>query len=379
MAIWQMREAFPNVDVSNVKSATAPLYHLVVAAVSELLNLGEAGTQFVGSLFGAALAGVVFWFAGSVTSGWLRALVVSPLLLSPYFWQSTLWMLNDAAAVLFAFLAFVIALRRGRSIGAQVAIGLLLAAAVGTRQTYVWAVVPAVAVVLLATQGDPPRRRAAAVARSAVPPIVVVMVLMMLWQGLVPPLFRENNAATRSWVAPSYCFAVAAIFLVPIVLATAQRTAPPRIAAIAAIAAALPALIFPSVVTATGNDEPRRGGVIWSVVEHGPTLLDRSLILAILAAIGAWSACEVVALVSGATGRLLAFGLVALAITMCAGGQLYQRYLELPIAGLTVIVLCAAISANLLKRRWPVIMLAAVQAVLTAGIIAKPVISALLA
>src|SRR5829696_992777 len=106
VAIWQMREAFPNVDVSNVKSATAPLYHLVVAAVSKLLNLGEAGTQFVGSLFGAALAAVVFWFAGSATSGWLRVLAVSPLLLSAYFWQSTLWMLNDAAALLFAFLAF---------------------------------------------------------------------------------------------------------------------------------------------------------------------------------------------------------------------------------------------------------------------------------
>lgn len=101
--------------------------------------MSESGTQFSASFFAAALAALAVWYAGSVTEPALRVLALAPLLLSPYFWESALWMLTDAAALLFAFAAFAMLLRRGPmdALGSLSA-GLLLAAAVATRQTYVW-------------------------------------------------------------------------------------------------------------------------------------------------------------------------------------------------------------------------------------------------
>ena len=377
VTVAHFREDFPSIDIADVQTATAPLYHLIVAAASGVLGLSEGGAQFIGSLFAAALAAVVLWFAGTVVTGWRRILVTLPLLLSPYFWQSALWMMNDAAALLFAFLAFVAALRLTGSARGQLITGLLLAAAVATRQTYVWAVVPVVGLMLLQTQGRPMAVRAAAVARATAPALVVVAILVAAWQGFIPPPFREINAATRSWVSLSYCLAVAAVFLGPVLIATSwRRRAAPRVATCVAIAATVPALVFTSAATVAPNDM-RRGGIIWSAVAHGPVVMDRSLVLAALAALGAWVICQLVSQLPLQVGVLWTGGVGALAITMCAGGQLYQKYFELPIAALTVILVCALIAAGRLARYWPLALLSVVQLVLTAGIVVKPFVTGL--
>ena len=268
----------------------------------------------------------MLWFAGSAARGWLRILITLPLLLSPYFWQSALWMLNDDATLLFAFLAFVTVLRRSESVRAQWITGLLLAAAIATRQTYIWAIVPVAAVLLVETQGQSARSRTIAVARVAVPPLVVLAGLVIVWHGFVPPPFRVMNAGTQSWVSVSYCAAVAAMFLGPLLLALGRRRAArAHIAVCVAAITAAPAWIFQSVVTEPPNDA-RRGGLIWSLVSHGPSVMDRSLVLAVLAALGGWIICHVIAELPRREGVMLAMSLAALAITLWAGLQLHQKY-----------------------------------------------------
>ena len=312
-----------------------------------------------------------------ISSRLLRFLALAPLLLSPYFWQSAMWMLTDAAALLFALWAFILLLRlRPGDSRSQMFIGLLLAAAVATRQTYVWALLPAVAVALFTMRGSPGAPRIKAVARIALPALIVLVVLVAMWRGFLPPGMHELNATRQSWVSVSYCFAVSAIFFVPLFVAIPIRAMPRPVMAVGlSVVAALPALVFRSAATPR-PDDARRGGLIWELVQHTPTVGGRSLLLALLAFVGAYSVCCILANLDKTTAILVGSALVGLAVTMSAGGQLYQKYFELPIAVLTLIAICA-LAQRLIIRRWPLVVLAVLQAVLTAGIVIKPLVASL--
>ena len=378
VTIQYFQKTFPRIDVVHVDTATAPLYHLIVAAISGPLHLTESEAQFVASLFAAGLAAVVVWFAMSITSPLLRVLAPAPLLLSPYFWQSALWMLNDVAALFFAFSAMILVLRQrsGNNLS-QVGIGLLLAAAVATRQTYVWALVPAVAVTWFSIRGATMAAKCRAAARVAVPSLIVLAVLIALWHGFLPPGFHEMNASNRSPVSLSYCFAVAAMFFVPALVAVGIRATPqPLIPIGLGLVAALPALVFTSAAT-TPPDKSRFGGLIWVLVGHTPTLAGRSVLLPVLAFVGAWSVCYVLANLDQTTALLVGSALIALAVMQSAGGQLYQKYFELPIAALTLVTLTAFAATGRIYRRWPLVGLATLQAFLTAGIVIKPFVAAM--
>ena len=377
VTIQYFREIFPRIDIVNVDTATGPLYHLIVAAVSGPLHLGEFGTQCLSSFFAAGLAALAVWYVGIVTEPVLRVLAVAPLLLSPYFWESALWMLTDAAALLFAFAAFVLLLRRESMDGVGcVSTGLLLAAAVATRQTYVWSLVPAMAVIWYQHRESGSGTKLLRVLAVAAPALVVLAGLVALWHGFLPPRFHEMNAANRSWLSPTYCAAVAAVFFVPISLATYGRGRPRLSTTLGAGAAvALPALVWTSSAT-TGTDNARRGGLIWESVEHTPLLDGRSLLLTLLAFAGGCSICHVLLLLDNTTAILIGTGLVSLAATMTAGGQLYQKYFELPVAAMALIAICALAANGAIERRWPLVGLAALQALLTAALVAGPVITA---
>lgn len=57
-----------------------------------------------------------------------------------------------------------------------------------------------------------------------------------------------------------------------------------------------------------------------SLVGHTPTLAGRSALLAVLAFVGAWSVCGVLAKLDQATALLVGSALVALGVTLSAGG-----------------------------------------------------------
>ena len=375
-AVLQIREAFPDIDIAGLPTATGPLYHLLVAAISGPLGLSEAGTQVVGALFAAALAALAVWHAESVPTAYLRALAVSPLLLSAFFWQSAIWLLTDDAAILFSMGALIL-LDRGLTIRRQVAIGVLIAAAVATRQTCLWALVPTMAMCLYSFRHSW-RAIVGALARVSVPALAVLVVLVTLWGGLTPPAMRQFNTASQSWTSISFVFAVAAVFAVPVAVATmcanAVRERAMAAASVGLIVAA-PAIVFPSAATSS-PDESRRGGVVWSVVANFPDVAGRSPILIALAFIGGFACTMVFCVLERRTAIMLASAILALALATAPGAQLYQRYVELPIAMLAVLAIVALANDRQIQRTLPLLCLAGYQALVTAGIVAVPAIRA---
>jgi hypothetical protein len=373
-----LRDNFPDVDVVNMHTATGPLYHLLVAGLSGLFAMGTAATQVVGALFSAALAALAVWHTRTVPTLYGRVLAVAPLLLSAYFWQSSLWMMTDDAAILFA-LAALMALLAGTTTRHQLAAGLLIAAAIATRQTFVWTLIPACATCLYSLRSQPPLIRASAIGRVAGPGAVVLAILVMLWGGLTPPAMRGFNAFSYSWVSLSFGFAVAAIFVTPIVASTLTevdvRGRLPLASAIGVVVA-LPAIIFPSSAT-TAPDDSRRGGVVWSAVSKFPEVGERSALLPALAFVGGFACTILYFMLTRQVAILLATSLAAVAVVTSAGSQLYQKYMELPIGMFALIAIVSLYGSGRIHRTWPLLFLAILQAAMSAGIVGLPILRAL--
>lgn len=377
-SVLLIREQFPHIDFVGLPTATGPLYHLVVAALSGPVGLGAAGTQVVGAIFAVALAVLAVHHVRVAPTWTMRALAVAPLLLSAYYWQSALWMLTDDAAMLFAFAALSLCLSFDSS-RAQLAVGLLIAGAIATRQNAVWLLLPACAAYAWAGRGGPRWPGAAVLARICAPGLAMLVWLTVLWGGLAPPAGRAMNAMHLSPTALSYVAAVAAVFLVPVIVAVctaADVRARAREAVVVGAIAAVPAIVFTSAAT-LAPDDARRGGLVWSAVGAVPDVAGRSPVLVVLAFLGGFAATVMATSVPARLGAVLVTSLVALSAVLVFGAQLYQKYAELPIAVLAVLLLTHLFAADRVRRFWPLAALAALQAVLTAGIVGLPVLQSL--
>ena len=105
-----MIDRLPSVDVVDVQTATGPLYHLSLAVPARLLGLSEGGVEVLAAAYGAVLAGLVVGASRGLPAA-ARIGAVGLVLLSPYLWESTLWMQTDAAAMTFAFAALLLLVR----------------------------------------------------------------------------------------------------------------------------------------------------------------------------------------------------------------------------------------------------------------------------
>lgn len=375
--VLQIRDTFPSVDWSKLPTATGPLYHLVVAFGSAVLGLGAAGTEVLGSIFAGALAALALWRTRGVTPGSLRALAVAPLLLSAYFWQSALWMLTDAAAALFAMAAFIVLNQRltGRS---ALAVGMIVACAVATRQTYIWLLGPALVVVLaeFRTRLFP---ATAIMIRVAAPGMAILTLLILAWGGLTPPSARAYNAAGFSMTAIPFVFGIAAIFLTPVAMTLNIRPAVFqhwRSATAFGVLVSAPAAIWISTSTEY-PDSARRGGFLWTVVASTPAVQDRSISLILLSFVGGFSSILICRALSNRIGLILPSALLSMAIITTAGAQLFPKYAELPVAVLTVLVIASLTEADrpLISREWPLLGIFFYQICALTSIVLIPIIS----
>lgn len=369
---------FPSFDLNGLSTATGPLYHVAVATLAGPLHLNEGGTQFVAGLFSVALAFAVARYTRSLPSFALRVIGILPLLTSVYFWQSALWMLTDNAALLFVFCALAVIIGNRNGASRQILVGILAACAVATRQNSVWILVPIFALYAFAYWSDREPRRlktfVRAVARTIAPSVVTLALLLWTWRGLTPPAAAAYNAQSISLVAPSYVAAVAAIFFVPILLCCSERPLSRRslrLASVSAICAALPAAIFPSMPT---SDSSRRGGLIWSAVDHMPAISSRSVGLIVLSAAGGASLYLVCARLDPALKVIVGTSAVAMSVTGLAAAQLFQKYVELPMAGLSILVIVAIFGSNRWSRKYPLLLLYAAQLAVVIEVVLKPLI-----
>ncbi|UTM36555.1 hypothetical protein MX572_18840 [Rhodococcus pyridinivorans] len=361
-----LRSLFPSVDVVDVQTATSPLYHLMVSWAAIPLGSSLFVTQVLGSFFGAALVAVLVAFAWPIKSLALRALVLAPLFLSAYFWQSTLWLNTDVATLFWAALALLGTLR-AESVRDFALVGVFCCLAVATRQTAVWLLIPVTAAALMGWRGRPLGVR---VLVGCAPAGVVLLALVAIWGGLTPPAFAVKNNDVTSYAAVSYGFAVLAFFAVPLAWASIPNVSRNQLSIAGAVGfvAAIPAVLFPSAA----NSASRTGGWVWSLVGHTPDLAGRSPLLIAAAFLGGLSSCLLANALQRRYAVVLATSFVALCAVLTAGSDLYQRYFELPVALLFMLAACDLAQNQRIIRQWPLFALAAAQGVLLIGIVIIP-------
>jgi hypothetical protein len=78
-----------------------------------------------------------------------------------------------------------------------------------------------------------------------------------------------------------------------------------------------------------------------------------------------------------AVGTLVVAGFAGISVTMTVGGQLYQKYFEMPVAALALMAICALAANGAIERRWPLVTLAMLQVMLTIALVVKPIIGAM--
>lgn len=379
-SVRQVLEMFPSIDISALYTATGPLYHLLVAAGSWMFSAGEVGVQILGSLFSVVLAVFLTYVSRSIESLPLRVLALSPVMFSPYFWQSSLWMLTDNAALLFYVLGMYLLVSQRPNHGRELTGGLLLGLAIATRQTYVWALLPvALLAVFTSRSSDHFVHRIVSAACWCLPGMSVLVYLVFSWGGLTPPAMRGFNANGLSPSALSYGYAIAFVFFFPILVSVSRglrsAVAPPTAFAcvVVGLLASLPAAIFESFPTERPNDA-RRGGIVWSALSRLPEAAERSLALVALSFAGGVVVTAVCITLKRELGYLVFISVPALGLSATFGSQLYQKYFELPLAALAVLCLVSYAQSKKIVRVFPLVLLSIFQFAALIAVVVLPII-----
>jgi hypothetical protein len=185
--IHQFSDQLPGVHLGSYPAAQTPLYHLLFAVAGKVvgfelwrLRLLNVAISYLAVL---ALFGLLLRFGLERVQAFALALVFA---LSPYFFGASFTILTDNLGILFG----VLALDRFKRTCDRPSLGTFalgcawMAAAVLTRQSFVW-LVP-VAIWVLIRSGLPIRARAAGGALVALA-LAPLAALVVTWHGLVPP------------------------------------------------------------------------------------------------------------------------------------------------------------------------------------------------
>jgi hypothetical protein len=180
-------------DLSDYPSAQTPLYHLLTAGWGKLVGfeLWKLRLLNVGFSYGMALALLRLLRRATPLESWQAFALTLLFVLSPYVFGASFTLFTDNLAILFALLALerIHAYAHGGGLPAFALACLAIAAALLTRQAFIW-LVPVAAVFLVRREllgaGGSPARVAAAAAALALS-LLPLGLLALEWDGLVPP------------------------------------------------------------------------------------------------------------------------------------------------------------------------------------------------
>jgi hypothetical protein len=176
-------------DFSDYPSAQTPLYHVLTAWWGELVGFELWKLRLLNVLFsyGMALALLRLLRRSTPLQPWQAFALTLLFVLSPYVLGASFTLLTDNLAILFALLALerIHAYARGAGLGAFALACAAIAAALLTRQAFVW-LVPVGGVFLLRQELRSPARLLAGGAVLALS-VVPLGLLALEWNGLVPP------------------------------------------------------------------------------------------------------------------------------------------------------------------------------------------------
>ena len=399
-----MKSQWPAVDLVHYESATAPGYHLSMAATGRAAGDGKGPLLALNLLCGVGLAIIAWRVAAAFTGPWTAGALVLPLMMSKYVFAGMVWLTTDNLGWLLVASALGICITGAwrRRAPLLLGAGALAGAAVFTRQIHVWLAAPVGFVGLvgspLATflprllrpqeEGEMPRRwsRLAWGVAAAAIPVAVLAVLVVMWGGLVPVASEAitKHAAGLNPASPAFALALAGAFGVFFV-APAWH-APTRGRAIwlgACVAMAAGALCALAVETGWARNVRDYGWMWRPLVQSTPTVAGRSLALAGFAAIGG---AVLLLLWHGACRRehrfaatLLLLSMLGWLLTQSANAMAWQRYFE-PAVLLTLAWLTAMAVGNDPRRTRlalaGAITLGAVQGALTLMLVIRPALAA---
>jgi hypothetical protein len=348
--IATMAAELPAVDIVNYNAAMAPGYHVAMASVLRISGswtVVRTVNLAVGVLL-VMLAGQVAW---RLSNNWSAALTTLPLAASSYVVSGSVWLTTDNLGLLLAMGSLSLLILDGPRAARSLASGGMGALAALVRQIHIWTAIP-IAVSAFAGAALPPSHEASAGHRSlreggqprrlqprrptlaliAPPalPMLAIGSLVLLWGGLLPPRFVGHHGG---WNSTTFVFGLAliGIYGLPWILlarSDAGRTVRSRAGAIALVLAAA-ASVAPSSYDAEAG---RWGGWLWEAVRRTPSVLDRSVLLTLLAVAGAVTLATLSrrAVDRGRTREtcMLMVALASWMVAQSANFQVWQRYFE---------------------------------------------------
>lgn len=373
---------WPAPDLSNYHSATTPLYHLLLAGAEVAFGPSRRGLMLLGSVFTAGLLGLLAWSLPARTG--MRLVLMLPLLGSMYVLFPGIWLLPDNAGWLGVLGVLLLALRCRSMATLLLAGGCVLVLLVLTRQIHIWAagviwaaawlgmddspapdlvqpVRPVQSVRALLSDMPTRLRRLAPALLATLPAFAVLAYFIHLWGGVVVPRYQQgHHGGYHGWNPATAAFFLSIVgSLVPFYagfvwdgLRRLMRT-PMVLAGVILLAVVL------TVVPETTYDASvgRKSG-LWNLVKVAPVIADHtSLVLLILAPLGAVGLASLLAQVRARAGWIYLGAMVAFVAAQTASPQLWQRYHE-PFVLMVLALMCAEVvgpdraSAHGLVRTW---------------------------
>jgi hypothetical protein len=362
--VLEQAQELPSPDLDDLHTATTPGFHLVLAVVARLVTDDRAALEAFGALFSLALVLVAYGLIRRYADPWLALLLTLPLMLSHYFLQSAAWLNTDNASALFILLTLGVALRLPETGRGYLRGGAYVFLAVWVRQVALWAAGPFVFAAAL-VGGRAPGRTVLRALAAVLPAIASLAILASVWGQLTPPYYATQSGT--SLAALPFTLALVGVFgpffaaCVP-GLRDLLRGRAPLLAAGAALV-----LSAAAPTSETSELQRRTGGGLWRVVQDTPVVADRSVLIAVLAALGAvvlvvlWRAA-----VRSAMQRPAAIVLVAvlsLALAQAGTVRTYQRYFE----PMLLVLLALLVTLGPLDRRRTMVLIGALCALQLLG------------
>lgn len=322
---------WPAPQLANYHSATAPLFHLLLAAIALVTGPGLQTLRLVNLALSVA---AVLVFRRLLRPSPQRLLCVLVFAMSPYFFGASFILLTDDVALLFVLLALFALLEdvRRASLRSWALFCVAAAAATLTRQLHVWLVVAGVAA--LASR-DMSRRtaRLALLAASCAP----LIGLIALWRGLVPPQFQTHHAASAVDLrATAFGLAIAGLYgslLCPAqAIAMVRRFASTASHGVIWLAGSWFVVLACRVRPLAGDD-----GALWRVSRHLPAVAGSGLLFWILVPLGIGFLYA--ALVSrDRIARILGAAAIAFVAVNSANATIYEKYFDPTLIALVFLV-----------------------------------------
>ncbi len=349
--IWELMRDYP--------SATGPGYHLFLSLFGAI-GLGDLTIlRLISSLFGMALVVSVWKILARRVDQWTALALSAPLLCSPYLLSGSMWLTTDVAATWLMVLAMGAVLVANPSATDRIRGGIFACLGVLVRQPTTWLVAPLFVSGAVANRRSWSRQEVGSWILSCVLPLAVLAGLILLWGGLTPPAYRSMHDAGANFATPAFALSLVGVWGIPWAIAL-RRIAPKEKRALSWSMAGGGAFgLLCAVVPETSFDQAagRWGGPLWSFVQIAPTLVNRSLLLLVLAPVGGIVLgrllCHAWVNRGSATAAVLGVAIAAMLSATTVNSQCWERYIDLPLLALLPMMVVIGVNRiDLVQLRW---------------------------